>query len=164
MPLTTILQLQVSLLSGNILTLRLNLIQASIVYSLLEGGKTEEEVVADLNTEKTLIRSFLEAAQFLRLDGPLFAINWDSALSGQQDYTLQVEEKARERKVIEQDRNILLEAGIVRFIKRKKEAMFEEVYGYLCESIKLFHPQPAVLFPLGRWLRARFRSWREEIL
>lgn len=144
MPLTTILVVQVSLLSGKVLSLRLNLIQASIVYSLLERSKTEEELVADLNTEKALIRSFLEAAKFLQLCGSLFAINWDSALSGHLDYTLQVQEKARERKVIEQDRNILLEAGIVRFIKRKKEAMFEEVYGYLCESIKLFNPQPAV--------------------
>ena len=42
--------------------------------------------------------------------------------------------------------------------------MFEEVYGYLCDSIKLFNPQPAVNVDLDRWLRVLCRNWRKEIL
>lgn len=42
--------------------------------------------------------------------------------------------------------------------------MFEEVYGYLCESIKLFNPQPAVNIQLYRWLRVLWRNWLREIL
>lgn len=45
-------------------------------------------------------------------------------------------------KAIKQDREILVEAAIVKFIKRAKEATFEEVVLAINQSIRLFKPQP----------------------
>lgn len=64
------------------------------------------------------------------------------------DFTIQSENISKFNKAIEQDRTILLEAGIVRFVKRKKEVSFEEIFDFLCGCIKLFKPQPAVLIYL----------------
>jgi len=43
-----------------------------------------------------------------------------------------------------------MEAGVVRFLKRTKEATFEDIYDSLCHSIKLFRPQPSVFVILCR--------------
>lgn len=58
---------------------------------------------------------------------------------------MKVEENSIYIKAMELDRNHLLEAGIVRVVKRRKEASFEQIFDYLCQTIKLFRPQPIVL-------------------
>jgi len=47
------------------------------------------------------------------------------------DFTIQSENTSKFNKAIEQDRTILLEANIVRIVKRKKEASFEEIFSFL---------------------------------
>jgi len=58
--------------------------------------------------------------------------------------TVQIQNDSKFTKAIEQDRNILLEAAVVRVVKRRKEVSFEEIFDYLYENIKMFKPQPAV--------------------
>ena len=64
------------------------------------------------------------------------------------DFTIQSESNNKFNKAIEQDRTILLQAGIVRIVKRKKQTSFEDIFDFLCGCIKLFKPQPAVTFYL----------------
>ena len=47
------------------------------------------------------------------------------------DFTIQSENTSKFNKAIEQDRTILLEANIVRIVKRKKEVSFEEIFSLL---------------------------------
>lgn len=47
------------------------------------------------------------------------------------DFTIQSEHTNKFNKAIEQDRTILLEANIVRIVKRNKELSFEEIFNFL---------------------------------
>ena len=74
------------------------------------------------------------------------------------DFTIQSENTSKFNKAIEQDRTILLEANIVRIVKRKKEVSFEEIFSLLSECIKLFKPLPAVFIYLFRWSKQQLRN------
>lgn len=91
-----------------------------------------------------MVNSFVVSAKFIVLKDDKLSIDWGFEEEGTKDFTEQFEEKSKFIKAIEQDRNILLEAGIVRMIKRRKETSFEEIFDYLCHAIKLFKPQPHV--------------------
>lgn len=48
-------------------------------------------------------------------------------------------------KSVNQDRTILLEAYIVRFMKRKKESTFEEIFEEISKKIQIFKPLPPIV-------------------
>ena len=117
-----------------------------------------EELQSELKVEKHLLQSFIQLAKLIELKDSVYFFNWNAEISGDLDLTIQIQNNSKFTKAIEQDRNILLEAAVVRIAKRKKELSFEQIFDFLTESIKLFKPLPPVLLQLFRWLRALFKS------
>lgn len=99
----------------------------------------------ELGVEKNILESFIQVSKLINLGENMYFFNWSAKNEGDIDLTFYLQNDKKFTKAIEQDRSILLEAAIVRIVKRKKEASFEEIFDFLSESIKMFKPQPAMV-------------------
>ena len=78
-----------------------------------------------LLVEKHLIMGILEQSKLFQQEDSQYYLDWGCECEADLDWSVQVESSRTFSKTIEQDRGILMEAGIVRLVKRKKEVTFE---------------------------------------
>ncbi len=78
-----------------------------------------------LNVEKHRIVAFCQICRFIVQMEEYYCLDWASAIQGDIDFTVQAENNNKFNKAIEQDRTIMLEAGVVRVVKRRKLISFE---------------------------------------
>ena len=73
-----------------------------------------------LNVEKHRIEAFCQICKFIVQNEDYYFLDWASTMKGDTDFTVQIQSNNKFNKAIEQDRTIMLEAGVVRIVKRKK--------------------------------------------
>jgi hypothetical protein len=79
-----------------------------------------------------LLESFIQLAKFIVQKDNVYCFDWNAAVDEDLDLNVHFQDDSKFTKAIEQDRNILLEAAVVRVVKKRKESSFKEIFDALC--------------------------------